>query len=386
MSQATVMERMPAGARPTVASTSSATAGASRIGFEDVSVTYGALTVLHSFTLTVNPGEIVALIGPSGSGKTTALRAVAGFVKPSSGRILIGDRDVTHLAPYDRKIGMVVQNYALFPHMRVEENVAFGLRAHGAAEDVIRKRVPECLAMVGMAAYGKRYPRELSGGQQQRVAIARALAPRPQVLLLDEPLSALDAQIRRSMLDELAKLHRDLPNLTVLYVTHDQTEALTLANHIGIMRDGRLQAFGGAQSLFRHPPNRFAAEFLGRANLLPASDLQPGEGDRAHVRFGGTVLSARNHHRLPKGSDCLVCVRPHDFRFTRSGAQPNTIDGTVVSVQWQGDVHNITFEAGGETVRMTSTPMASPPAIGETIAVHFDPDEVTLVPEDARHG
>jgi len=385
MSQATVMERMPAGARPTVASTSSATAGASRIGFEDVSVTYGALTVLHSFTLTVNPGEIVALIGPSGSGKTTALRAVAGFVKPSSGRILIGDRDVTHLAPYDRKIGMVVQNYALFPHMRVEENVAFGLRAHGAAEDVITKRVPECLAMVGMSTYAKRYPRELSGGQQQRVAIARALAPKPQVLLLDEPLSALDAQIRRSMLDELAKLHRDLPNLTVLYVTHDQSEALTLANHIGIMRDGKLKAFGGSQSLFRHPPNRFAAEFLGRANLVPVTDVQPLDEQMAKVRFGNVTLSARNHHGLARGSDCLVCVRPHDFRFSRA-SEPNSISGTVLSVQWQGDVHNITFDAGGEMMRMTSAPMANPPRIGETIAVHFDAAEVTLVPEDARHG
>ncbi|MEO6748909.1 MAG: ABC transporter ATP-binding protein, partial [Casimicrobiaceae bacterium] len=212
---------------------------ASGIGFEDVCVAYGGVVVLDSLTLTVNPGEIVALIGPSGSGKTTALRAVAGFVRPSRGRITIGQRDVTNIAPHARNIGMVVQNYALFPHMRTEENVAFGLRARGAAADVIRERVPECLRMVGMASYAKRYPRELSGGQQQRVAIARALAIKPQVLLLDEPLSALDAQIRRSMLDELARLHRDLPSLTVLYVTHDQTEALTLANHIGIMRDGK---------------------------------------------------------------------------------------------------------------------------------------------------
>ncbi|MGN6535727.1 MAG: ABC transporter ATP-binding protein [Mesorhizobium sp.] len=385
MSQVTVMERTPHIAKPFVASAVPAASDGSRIGFENVSVTYGALTVLHSFTLTVNPGEIVALIGPSGSGKTTALRTVAGFVRPSGGRILIGDRDVTHLAPYDRKIGMVVQNYALFPHMRVEENVAFGLRAHGAAEDVIRKRVPECLAMVGMSTYAKRYPRELSGGQQQRVAIARALAPKPQVLLLDEPLSALDAQIRRSMLDELAKLHRDLPNLTVLYVTHDQSEALTLANHIGIMRDGKLKAFDGSQSLFRHPPNRFAAEFLGRANLLPVTDVQPLDEQMAKVRFGNVTLSARNHHGLARGSDCLVCVRPHDFRFSRA-SEPNSISGTVLSVQWQGDVHNITFDAGGETMRMTSAPMANPPRIGETIAVNFVAADVTLVPEDASHG
>jgi 2-aminoethylphosphonate transport system ATP-binding protein len=386
MSEAmTVSEKMQGAATPTAQGAASANAG-SRIGFENVSVAYGNLVVLESLNLTVNPGEIVALIGPSGSGKTTALRAVAGFVRPSAGRITIGDRDVTHLPPYERNIGMVVQNYALFPHMRVEENVAFGLRAKGASEDVIRARVPESLAMVGMAAYTKRYPRELSGGQQQRVAIARALAIRPQVLLLDEPLSALDAQIRRSMLDELAKLHRDLPNLTVLYVTHDQSEALTLANHIGIMRDGKLKAFGDSQSLFRHPPNRFAAEFLGRANLLPVTGLQPTDGEMAKVRFGDVTLSARNHHGLPTDKDCLICIRPHDFRFSRSAAEPNSISGTVLSVQWQGDVHNITLNAGGETVRMTSAPMAAPPRIGETISVHFNPAEVTLVPEDASHG
>ncbi|MEQ1940637.1 ABC transporter ATP-binding protein [Mesorhizobium sp. CN5-321] len=386
MPQATVMERTPF-IKPNPASTqAAAVSDGSRIGFENVSVTYGALTVLHSFTLTVNPGEIVALIGPSGSGKTTALRAVAGFVRPSSGRILIGDRDVTNLAPYDRKIGMVVQNYALFPHMRVDENVAFGLRAHGASEDLIRSRVPECLSMVGMSAYAKRYPRELSGGQQQRVAIARALAPRPQVLLLDEPLSALDAQIRRSMLDELAKLHRDLPNLTVLYVTHDQSEALTLANHIGIMRDGRLQAFGDSKALFRHPPNRFAAEFLGRANLLPVSGLKPADEGMAQVRFGGIALSARNHHGLADGSDCLICIRPHDFRFSRSAAEPNSVSGTVLSVQWQGDVHNITLNIGGEALRMSCPPMTNPPGLGETVSVHFNPAEVTLVPEDGARG
>ena len=353
-----------------------------RIRFENVSVSYGDLVVLDSLSLTVNPGEIVALIGPSGSGKTTALRAVAGFVRPSSGRIFIGDRDITGVAPCDRKIGMVVQNYALFPHMRVDENVAFGLRAQKAPEDLIRKRVPDCLAMVGMSAYGKRYPRELSGGQQQRVAIARALATQPRVLLLDEPLSALDAQIRRSMLDELAKLHRDLPNLTVLYVTHDQSEALTLANHIGIMRNGRLVAFGDAQSLFRNPPNRFAAEFLGRANLLRVTDVCPTEDQRAQVRFGQAVLSVRNHAGLPRGGAGLLCVRPHEIGFASEAAEPNTIEGVVSSVQWQGEVHNITLDVAGKIIRMTSPPLADPPAIGDRLLVRLDPAHVRLVPED----
>jgi 2-aminoethylphosphonate transport system ATP-binding protein len=366
--------------------TMASAASAKRIRFENVSVAYNGLVVLDSLNLTVNPGEIVALIGPSGSGKTTALRAVAGFVRPSGGRITIGDRDVTGLAPYDRDIGMVVQNYALFPHMRVEENVAFGLRARRTAEDVIRARVSEALGMVGMSAYAKRFPRELSGGQQQRVAIARAIAIRPQVLLLDEPLSALDAQIRRSMVDEIARLHRDLPSLTVLYVTHDQSEALTLANHIGIMRDGKLKAFGAAQSLFRYPPNRFAAEFLGRANLLAVKNLQPLDGDRARVTFGDQQLIARNHHRLPQGSDCLLCARPHDIRLDPPLGNGNMLAGRVRSVQWQGDSHNVTLDVAGQEVRMTSVPMPQPPEPGALLHVHFDSTDVTLVPEDGQHG
>jgi 2-aminoethylphosphonate transport system ATP-binding protein len=167
--------------------------------------------VLDRFSLDIREGEIMALIGPSGSGKTTALRAVAGFTRPVSGRIQIGDTDVTDMPPYERGIGMVVQNYALFPHMRVEDNVAFGLRARGASRGRIELRVAECLRLVGMSAFLARYPRQLSGGQQQRIAIARALAVEPRVLLLDEPLSALDTQIRRAMVEEIAKLHRDYP-------------------------------------------------------------------------------------------------------------------------------------------------------------------------------
>ena len=373
----------PAPARADAARVDRSSSG---IRFEDVTVAYNDVVVLEALTLTVNPGEIVALIGPSGSGKTTALRAVAGFVRPARGRIMIGTREVTHLPPHARNIGMVVQNYALFPHMRADENVAFGLRARGAPADVIRERVPECLRMVGMATYAKRYPRELSGGQQQRVAIARALAIRPQVLLLDEPLSALDAQIRRSMLDELARLHRDLPTLTVLYVTHDQTEALTLANHIGIMRDGRLVAFGDAQSLYRHPPNRFSAEFLGRANLLPVNGVAAAGGGMAHVRFGESALTARNHHGLPDGGHCLLCVRPHDLQLQPTEATTNRLSATVRSVQWQGDMQNIELDVGGHLMRLSCPPMAVPPPPGAGLTLHFSATQATLVPETRPDG
>jgi 2-aminoethylphosphonate transport system ATP-binding protein len=360
---------------------------------------FGAHEVLCGIDLEVEKGATVAIIGPSGSGKSTLLRCVNYLEEPTSGTIEIDGQPLAanpkasfrereaRLNSMRSQVGMVFQRFNLFPHRTALGNVMEGLlvvRKLGEAQS--RVQASEMLDRVGLSDKLDSYPVQLSGGQQQRVAIARALAIRPQVLLLDEPLSALDAQIRRSMLDELAKLHRDLPNLTVLYVTHDQTEALTLANHIGIMRDGKLKAFGGAQSLFRHPPNRFAAEFLGRANLLSVAGLEPVEGNHARVKFGSTVLSAQNHHRLPKGSDCLLCVRPHDFKLRKSEHDINMLTGVVQSVQWQGDVHNITLEVAEHVLRLTSTPMSSPPEPGATLTVHFDPADVTLVPEDSIHG
>ncbi|WP_079166402.1 ABC transporter ATP-binding protein, partial [Streptomyces oceani] len=239
--------------------------------FDEVTVAYDGTTVLEDLRLTAEPGEVLALLGPSGSGKTTALRAVAGFVTPTRGRVWIGDRDVTGLPPYRRGVGMVVQQYALFPHMRVEQNVAFGLKARRVPRPELAARVTEALEMTGMAGYARRYPRELSGGQQQRVAIARALAVRPGVLLLDEPLSALDAQLRSDMLAELSRLHRALPELTILYVTHDQVEALTLADRVAVLKDARLRDLGTPRRLYRAPGSAFTASFVGMANLLPVT-------------------------------------------------------------------------------------------------------------------
>ncbi|NED73574.1 ABC transporter ATP-binding protein, partial [Streptomyces sp. SID9944] len=274
------------------------------IRFDSVTVAYDGNVVLDSLDLTVAPGEVMALLGPSGSGKTTALRAVAGFVRPASGRVLLGGRDVTDLPPHRRGIGMVVQQYALFPHLRVEDNVAFGLRARRTPRAEIRERVAEALEMTGMAAYARRYPRELSGGQQQRVAIARALAVRPAVLLLDEPLSALDARLRSGMLAELARLHRELPDVSILYVTHDQMEALTLADRIAVMDKARLRACGTPRELYRAPADEFTASFVGNANLLPVTVTASGAalGDaRLTVDTAGAAAGAR----------ATLCVRPH---------------------------------------------------------------------------
>jgi 2-aminoethylphosphonate transport system ATP-binding protein len=358
-----------------------------------VTVAYRGTVVLEDFSLDVRRGELVALIGPSGSGKTTALRAVAGFVRPLRGRVKIGATDCTELPPYVRGIGMVVQNYALFPHMRVAANVAFGLKARKAPRDLIERRLEECLRLVGMAGFRDRYPRELSGGQQQRVAIARALAIEPKVLLLDEPLSALDAQIRRAMVEELAALHRNLPGLTVLYVTHDQSEALTLADRIAVLRDGRLNSLGAAQSLYRHPPNRFTAEFLGRANLLPVTvDRAAAANGHLHVRFAGTALrvtadaAPRDGNGGYGGTGSLVCVRPHALHLANGDAD-NRLSGTVASVQWQGDHHAITLDCEGVALRLMLQPLRQPPERGARLDVAFSPDDASLIAEgDNPHG
>ncbi|MEU8753912.1 ABC transporter ATP-binding protein [Streptomyces chartreusis] len=348
------------------------------IRFDSVTVAYDGNVVLDSLDLTVEPGEVMALLGPSGSGKTTALRAVAGFVRPASGRVFLGGRDVTGLPPYARGIGMVVQQYALFPHMRVEENVAFGLKARKSPKvprAEIRTRVAEALEMTGMAGYARRYPRELSGGQQQRVAIARALAIRPGVLLLDEPLSALDARLRSGMLAELARLHRELPDVTILYVTHDQVEALTLADRIAVMDSARLQACGTPRELYQAPGNEFTASFVGNANLLPVT---VGSGG---VAFGGGELKVDTEGAAP-GAKATLCVRPH---LVGLGEGPNRLAGTVREIQWRGATHRLYVEVDGHRVIADLRELRDPPAHGDEVTLHFAPEDATLLAAGVTH-
>jgi 2-aminoethylphosphonate transport system ATP-binding protein len=356
---------------------------ASTVAFDKVSVAYRGAVVLKPLTLEVAAGEILAMIGPSGSGKTTALRAVAGFVKPVSGRIRIGGADVTDLPPYARGLAMVVQNYALFPHMRVFDNVAFGLHAQGAAKALVEERVAHALGVVGMGQYVKRFPRELSGGQQQRVAIARALAVRPKVLLLDEPLSALDAQIRRSMVEEIARLHAELPDLTILYVTHDQSEALTLADRIAILKDGALSALGRTGELYRRPPNRFAAEFLGRANLLPV--VVEGDADPnglVAVRVGDERLVVSGAHERA-GAKRLMCVRPQNVTLAADATHTNRLSGVLREVHWQGELTHLVAEVAGALMRVVATQLPSMPTRGAPLNMFFAPGDASLIAEEA---
>ncbi|MET9951411.1 ABC transporter ATP-binding protein [Streptomyces sp. NPDC006339] len=353
----------------------------SGIRFAGVSVAYGGHTVLDSLDLTVEPGEVMALLGPSGSGKTTALRTVAGFVRPAAGRVFIGDRDVTDLPPYQRDIGMVVQSYALFPHLRVEDNVAFGLKARKAPKSEIPGRVAEALEMTGMAAYARRYPRELSGGQQQRVAIARALAIRPNVLLLDEPLSALDAQLRSGMLAELAKLHRELPEVSFLYVTHDQVEALTLADRIAVMDRARLQDCGTPQELYRRPRTAFTASFVGNANLLPVTVGT--DGVTLDGTADGVALDVPVADAAP-GATATLCVRPH---LVGLGEGPNALRGRIAEVQWRGATHRLYVDvAGGHRVKADVRELRETPALGDAVTLHFAREDAVLLAAGVTDG
>jgi len=242
------------------------------VELDRLSRTFGDFAAVTDFNLTVNAGQFVALLGPSGCGKTTSLRMIAGYITPTAGRVLLEGQDATHLPPERRNIGMVFQSYALFPHMTVAENVAFGLQMRKVPQAEIKDRVAATLKLVDLADLGGRFPKELSGGQQQRVALARAVVIRPSVLLLDEPLSNLDARLRQQMRDELKRVQREV-GLTAILVTHDQEEALALADHIAILNRGRLEQAGAPKAIFRRPATRFVADFLGFENFLTLSSV-----------------------------------------------------------------------------------------------------------------
>jgi ABC-type Fe3+/spermidine/putrescine transport system ATPase subunit len=286
---------------------------------------YGQQVALDGIDLEVRTGEFVTLLGPSGCGKSTALRLTAGLLDPDGGEIVIDGQSVTAVPPHRRNVGLVFQSYALFPHMTVDENVAFGLRMQGLAKPVIGERVTELLRMVELSDLGRRYPRELSGGQQQRVALARAVVTRPKLLLLDEPLSNLDARLRDRLRVELRALQRRL-GLTTLYVTHDQTEALALSDRIAVMHAGRIIEQGDPEQVYCRPHSRLTAEFLGIANLLPARVLVAnGATCRAATALGDIELPMEPG--LQPGVHATICLRPEDI-----GLQPASAAGLTARV------------------------------------------------------
>ncbi|WP_343117436.1 ABC transporter ATP-binding protein [Ostreiculturibacter nitratireducens] len=277
------------------------------IRLDNISRRFGTVTALADISLTVRRGEFLALLGPSGCGKTTLLRMIAGFLDPFSGQLSIGGKRMNNVPPDHRPVNTVFQNYALFPHMDVAENIAFGLKRKRLPRAEIRSRVKEALAMVGMEAFATRWPAELSGGQQQRVALARAIVNRPEVLLLDEPLAALDLKLRKRMQIELKRLHERL-GMTFILVTHDQEEALTIADRIVVMDHGRIAQIGTGQEIYDTPTNRFVADFIGEANLLPITVGNGGIGCPG-LDLPGDMQAA------PHGRDSAIMIRPENIRL-----------------------------------------------------------------------
>jgi putative spermidine/putrescine transport system ATP-binding protein len=357
-------------------------AGAARaaveVRLEELSRHYGPVVALDHLDLTLQPGELVALLGPSGCGKTTTLRLLAGLEDADTGRVIVGGRDITGVSAAKRDMGMVFQAYSLFPHMTVRQNVAFGLRLRKVSAAQRDKRALEMLDLVGLSAQADRYPHQLSGGQQQRVALARALAIEPQVLLLDEPLSALDAKVRAQLRDEIRRIQLEV-GITTLFVTHDQEEALAIADRVGVMREGRLEQLAPPTEVYSRPATSFVAEFVGLSNRL-AGEVRGGE---VIVRGCKLPLVERD---TPDGQ-VVALVRPEAVSLAshapESEAGSGPLTGTVIAITFLGATSRVTVDLGDTRV-MAQLPTSEASALtaGSRVVLAIRPDPV-LVSADA---
>jgi putative spermidine/putrescine transport system ATP-binding protein len=297
----------------------------------DIRKDYGAVSAVTDFSLDVEKGEFVSLLGPSGCGKTTTLHMIAGFVPATRGRILLDGRDITHAKPNTRGLGIVFQSYALFPHMTVAENVSFGLEMQKVAKDERAARIAEALSLVHLESYAARYPRELSGGQRQRVALARAIVIRPPILLLDEPLSNLDAKLREEMQFELRGIQRKLGTTTIM-VTHDQAEAFSISDRVVVMEAGRITQVDAPYRIYEHPRTRFISHFVGKTNLLEAHVAQPGRGGSAVI--DGRSFALDLPEGLGAGAAVTLAIRPEKLRLVARTA--GRLDGRITSRYFLG--------------------------------------------------
>ena len=355
----------------------------------DVTKKFGDQVAVDRINLEVRHGEFFSLLGPSGCGKTTTLRMIGGFEQPTSGLIELHGEDVTWLPPFKRNVNTVFQNYALFPHLTIFENVAFGLRRKGVKGDAIKSRVSEMLRLVELPGYETRKPHQISGGQAQRVALARALINRPAVLLLDEPLGALDLKLRKQMQVELKRIQGEV-GITFIYVTHDQEEAMTMSDRIAVMNRGHYEQLGDPESLYERPSTRFVAGFLGISNLLPARVVG---GDGAYVRAS---LSDDTAIRVPRalvnGSDRIaIGVRPEKIRLSEPDAEPpgghNRLTGTVRDASYLGVSTQYQVESRGGTLtvyeqNVERATRAELWARGDEVQMTWSPDHSFVVPAD----
>ncbi len=349
--------------------------GPARVVFDKVSKRYGAnVTAVDNISLDLPAGSLVTLLGPSGCGKTTTLRLIAGLEMASSGRILIGDDDVTKLPATARDVSMVFQSYALFPHMTVLQNVSYGLQVSGFSKDRVAAKANEVLKQLGLAALGSRYPNELSGGQQQRVAVARAIVLEPRVLLFDEPLSNLDAKLRRYVRQEIRDLQQSL-GLTVVYVTHDQEEALAVSDTVVVMNNASIAQQGSPRELHDRPLTRFVSDFIGGANVLPCEVTAVRDG-LASLRLGALGLTARDC--AGTGAQRHVAVRPNRVTLLPAGS-PDTLEASVQKATYVGEQMEYTVQTPLGELFVTSADTERPFAPGASVAVSFHDGDVVLL-------
>ncbi|MBO3760901.1 ABC transporter ATP-binding protein [Ciceribacter sp. L1K22] len=338
---------------------------------------FGPVKVVHDFNMSIDKGEFVSFLGPSGCGKTTVLRMVAGFETPTAGSIVINGKDQSRLKPNQRNIGMVFQAYALFPNMNVFDNVAFGLKIHGMPKPDIQKRVKEMLSLIHLEHLGERYPYQLSGGQQQRVALARALAPKPQVLLLDEPLSALDAKIRVSLREEIRQIQQQL-GITTIFVTHDQEEALSISDRVVVMNSGRADQIGTPFEIYNKPATRFVASFVGTLSTIDATVVDSASGK---AKIGEQVIDLKQALPAAQGERIQLAVRPEAGSIADGAKGDFALDGQVTSSQFLGSVIRTRINVAGSVVSfdMFNDPGVKPPAIGDMVSVKVDTAHVHVL-------
>jgi len=339
---------------------------------------FGKTRVVEHFDLDIGKGEFVSLLGPSGCGKTTVLRMVAGFEPPTAGRISIEGQDITGLRPSQRNIGLVFQSYALFPNLTVAQNVAFGLKVARLPTSVIDQRVTEMLRLIGLPNLGNRYPFELSGGQQQRVALARALAVRPRVLLLDEPLSALDAKIRVSLRREIRDIQREL-GITTIFVTHDQEEALSISDRVVVMNQGRAEQVGAPHEIYNRPTTRFVANFVGTLNTFDAVVMDATKG----LVSWGTAELHLTRGALANSKDDVIslAIRPEGLMLGKQKSPAVTLQALVDDVQFLGSVIRLRAKVEGQPVSLDTFNRndVPPPAIGSTVDISLHPKDLILL-------
>jgi ABC-type Fe3+/spermidine/putrescine transport system ATPase subunit len=351
------------------------------IVFDNVEKRFGSVRALHPFNLEVRAGEFLTLLGPSGSGKTTLLNIASGYLDADAGRVLLGGRDVTKVSPRHRNIGMVFQNYALFPHLSVFENIAYGLRVRRRPAREISERVDATLRMVRLDGYEGRAIQQLSGGQQQRVALARAMVIEPDLLLMDEPLGALDRQLRKHVQLEIRQLHNETPRTTI-YVTHDQEEALVMSDRIAIMSDGRLEQIGTPQELYARPRNAFVATFLGESNLIPVTLTGADAGHVSFVVDGmGGEWSIPHHEGIPTSGSALLLVRPE--AFSPAGESEPSLPATVEEVVYLGELTALRLSlATGQKIWMRQITSPITRAAGQPARIRWNPELIRLLETD----